>query len=70
MPKIGLQGAGVVPFVDERVASLGWAKAPTGPCKARPDDKLRAVSTRRDGGTAVRVGSLRSAHSTLAASQA
>src|SRR6202043_2910412 len=24
-------------------ASAGWAKAPTGPCKARPDDRLRAV---------------------------
>jgi hypothetical protein len=25
---------------------VGWAKAPTGPRKARPDDKLRAAPTR------------------------
>jgi transglutaminase-like putative cysteine protease len=25
---------------------VGWVKAPTGPRKARPDDKLRAVPTR------------------------
>jgi hypothetical protein len=30
----------------EGAASAGWAKAPTGPRKARPDDKLRAVPTR------------------------
>jgi hypothetical protein len=30
----------------EGAASAGWAKASTGPRKARPDDKLRAVPTR------------------------
>ena len=29
-----------------RTSSVGWAKAPTGPRKARPDDKLRAVPTK------------------------
>jgi hypothetical protein len=28
------------------LASVGWVKAPTGPRKARPDGKLRAVPTR------------------------
>jgi hypothetical protein len=31
---------------DLRLASVGRAKAPTGPRKARPDDKLRAVPTK------------------------
>ena len=26
-------------------SSVGWAKAPTGPREARPDDRLRAVPT-------------------------
>jgi hypothetical protein len=33
-------------MVEGPAASVGWAKAPTGPRKARPDDKLRAVPTK------------------------
>ena len=33
---------------------MGWAKAPTGPREARPDDKLRAVPT--PGYSEIRVG--------------
>ena len=41
--------AGSCPLRSEselRLGSVGQAKAPTGPRKARPDDKLRAVPTK------------------------
>jgi hypothetical protein len=40
-------------------ASVGWAKAPTGPREARPDDKLRAEPTRPIRETMLFVGTLR-----------
>ena len=41
------QQAPILPISTERIAaSVGWAKAPTGPREAQPDDRLRAVPMR------------------------
>jgi hypothetical protein len=44
-------------------SSVGWAKAPTGPREARPDDRLRAVPTSASTKSWIQhVGTLRFAH--------